>query len=405
MTEQLHFFNPYQASLDLDLPKRGNPNFKPKYSDKTKPVRIPVKHIATVQSYVKSLESNQPLQANLSANAVQLISVTQLLLDPNRFQYKLVHGANGSTGSLREIRQWDDNLAGLILVWRDPIDGQTYVIKTYVINGHNRLTLAIKLGIADVWCRFITASNAIEARAIGALANIADDKGNAIDAGKFFRDMSYHAGNLPKNIDLTKAICKQGLSLAKLNDHLFMQVVNDQMSVAIGCAIGDNLPDHDLQRDLWEMLKSRKNINADLVCELCQVVSNAQKSHSENSVTLFDLGSFMASNAIYLAELQAYIKQRLSRDKRLFGTVAKSRNASNLKRGNNQIDIDTSSKIASESEYILRLFDELKAYRNSVTQLLNEFADKLMNGENCKDDCYTAICEYLASVSLSQLAA
>ena len=56
-------------------------------------------------------------------------------------------------------------------------------------------------------------------------------------------------------------------------------------------------------------------------------------------------------------------------------------------------------------DYVLRLFDELKAYKNSVTLLLNGFADRLMKGEDCKDDCYTAICEYLANVTLRDLAA
>ncbi|PZU92569.1 MAG: hypothetical protein DCE90_17970 [Pseudanabaena sp.] len=399
MNEQLHFFNPTQTTLDLDIPKRGNPNFKSKYGSKTKPVRIPIEHITKVESFIKNLDTNKThLIFNNDDDLVCKLHIDDLVLAPDRFQYKIIHGCSGSTGSLREIKQWDNNLAGLILVWRD-IDGLTYVI-----NGHNRVTLAKKLGIEKLWVRYISATNPIEARAIGALANIADDKGNAIDAGKFFRDMGYSAENLPKNIDLTKAVCSQGLALAKLCDELFMQVVNDQISLAIAVAIGENLPDHDLQIDLWELLKTRKHITADLVCELCQVVTNAQKS-SQNSVTLFDLNSFMVSNAIYLAELQAYIKQRLSRDRRLFGTVAKSKNAANLSRGNNQIDTDTSAKIAEHSDYVLRLFDELKAYKNSVTQLLNEFADRLMNGENCKDDCYTAICEYLANVSLHELAA
>jgi hypothetical protein len=74
-------------------------------------------------------------------------------------------------------------------------------------------------------------------------------------------------------------------------------------------------------------------------------------------------------------------------------------------RGNNHIDRDKSSQIADESDYVLRLFDELKAYKNSVTLLLNGFADRLMKGEDCKDDCYTAICEYLANVTLRDLAA
>jgi hypothetical protein len=217
--------------------------------------------------------------------------------------------------------------------------------------------------------------------------------------------MSYSAANLPKNIDVKKSICSQGLAIAKLHDDLFDYLVQGDMSLAIACAIGENLPDRDLQLDLWEMLKTRKNVTADLVCELCQVVCNAKKSHADNSVTLFDLGCFMQSNAIYLAELQAYIKQRLSRDKRLFNTVSKSRNASNLSRGNNVIDIDTSSKIASESEYILGLFETLKGTKNNVTQLLNGFADRLMAGQNCKDDCYSEICEYLSNASLQALIA
>lgn len=400
MNDQLHFFNPSQGYLDIDIPKRGNPNFKNKsFYGKTKPVRIPIALIDHVQSYLNGFESDVH-QLPITNSEVCKLSVTQLMIDAKRFQYKIIHGQTGSTGSLREVHQWDDNLAGLVLVWLDPHDGLTYVV-----NGHNRVSLASRLGITSLWVKYINAQTAIEARCIGALANIADDKGTSIDAAKFFRDRGLTSSTIPKNLDLTKTVCSQGLALSKLCDDLFMQVVNGEISTAIGVAIADNLPDHDLQLDLWEMLKTKKHITADLVCELCQVVSNAQKSHADNSVTLFDLGCFMQSNALYLAELQAYIKQRLSRDRRLFRTVAKSKNASNLARGNNHIDIDTSSKIADESDYVLRLFDELKAYKNSVTQLLNDFADRLMNGENCKDDCYTAICEYLANVTLRELAA
>ena len=398
MTQQLHFFNPTQSELDLELPRRGNPNFKNKYfAGKTKPVRIPIALIPHVQNYLQGFESDIQ-QLAIPQNEVCKISVNAIKLDPKRFQYKLVHGSTGSTGSLREIKQWDNNLAGLILVWLDPDNGLTYVV-----NGHNRVTLAMNLGVSDLWVRYISADTAVEARAIGALANIADDNGTAIDAGKFFRDRKLSASNMPKNIDMKKTICSQGLAIANLHDDLFDYLVQGEMSLAIAVAIGETLPDRDLQVDLYELLKKeRRNISADVIRELADIVLNASR---QNSVTLFDLGCFMASNALHLAELQAYIKQRLSRDRRLFRTVAKSRNAESLSRANNHIDRDKSSQIADESDYVLRLFDELKAYKNSVTQLLNEFADRLGNGENCKDDCYTAICEYLTSVTLRDLAA
>ncbi len=399
LDQQLHLFNPCQQVLDLELPKRGNPNFRNKYqSGKTKPVRIPVARIAEVQAYLESLENN-PIQKTFHQE-VEKLSVTQLRLAPKRFQYKLVHGSTGSTGSLRGVKEWDENLAGLILVWVDPEDGNIYVI-----NGHNRLNLAISLGVEKVWVRFIDANNAIQARAIGALANIADDKGNAIDAAKFFRDMAYTSDNLPGHLDMGKSICRQGLALARLTEFLFLQVVNGEMPQGIGVAIGENLPDQSLQSDLWELLKTKRNLTIDLVCELCQIVTTAKQTVQESdSVTLFDLECFVQSNAVYLAEIQAYIRQRLSRDKRLFATVSKSRNANDLARGNNQIDTAKSSELAGEAEYVLRLFDDLKSYKNHLTELLNGYADQLMDGKNCKDECYKAVFDYLSKVTLRELA-
>ena len=64
MTQQLHFFNSSQSELDLDLPKRGNPNFRNKYfSGKTKPVRIPIALVSQVQNYLESLEADIVLNA------------------------------------------------------------------------------------------------------------------------------------------------------------------------------------------------------------------------------------------------------------------------------------------------------------------------------------------------------
>lgn len=113
------------------------------------------------------------------AGTVQVVAPGQIEVDPKRFQYKIVSNAAGEVGSLRDVRKWDDNLAGVISVWQDPGDG-----KTYVVNGHNRLGLAKRQGVEGVTVRYLKAANAKEARAIGALQNIAEGQGTEVDAAK-----------------------------------------------------------------------------------------------------------------------------------------------------------------------------------------------------------------------------
>lgn len=70
------------------------------------------------------------------------------------------------------------------------------------------------------------------------------------------------------------------------------------------------------------------------------------------------------------------VKQRLSREKNLFGTVARKRSASTLERGGNVIDTEQSGQIAADAHEALTLFDGLK--RTSVfSGAINEHAGQL----------------------------
>ena len=75
--------------------------------------------------------------------------------------------ATGVTNLLKG-RKWNEDLAGVISAWRDPADGQAYVV-----NGHHRYQLASENARPDVTVRMIDAPTAAAARAIGALQNIA----------------------------------------------------------------------------------------------------------------------------------------------------------------------------------------------------------------------------------------
>ncbi|WP_146141216.1 hypothetical protein [Stenomitos frigidus] len=92
------------------------------------------------------------------------VSTSSIKLDPERFQYKVVHGKAGETGSLTGVKKWDPDIAGIVQVWHDPQDGQDYAV-----NGHNRAALANRLQVPTLDVRYIHAKDATEARSIGAL--------------------------------------------------------------------------------------------------------------------------------------------------------------------------------------------------------------------------------------------
>lgn len=103
------------------------------------------------------------------------VHVGQLKVDPKRFQYKVSGvGDDGVTDELKSVKQFNPTLGGQLLVWRDPKDGQNYVI-----NGHHRYELASRSLSQGNWdgnmsVYFLDSKTPTEARAQGALANIAE---------------------------------------------------------------------------------------------------------------------------------------------------------------------------------------------------------------------------------------
>ena len=98
--------------------------------------------------------------------------MSELQVDPKRFQYKTNVG-EGGVSNLLKGKKYNPDLAGIIQVWKDPANG-----KTYVVNGHHRFDLAKETGQSDILARHINAENEGQARAIGALTNIAEGRGS-----------------------------------------------------------------------------------------------------------------------------------------------------------------------------------------------------------------------------------
>jgi hypothetical protein len=310
----------------------------------------------------------------------------KIAVDPQRFQYKILGAQtkSGSVGSLSGVRKWDPNLAGIIQVWRDPKDG-----KVYVINGHNRLDLANQLNVPKVTARFLKAQSPEEARSVGAMTNIAEGRGTPIDAAKFFRDSGLGKQDLDrKGIPMREKIATDGLALSKLSEPLFNRVVQGGLPEPRAVTIGSILSDHKQQDELVKLVDQRekrgKRIDNDTIHELSQMVAEAPRKE-ESQGGLFDLLGFTPetrSLAIEKAQIQAGIKKQLARERKLFGTVGKSRAASELEKAGNKINVEESAEISETASKALEAFDKEKGLSGRVSSALNRAAERLADGES-----------------------
>ncbi|MEH2135438.1 hypothetical protein [Nostoc sp.] len=362
---------------------------------KCKSVGLNESEKAIAKSITNKIQVSPTTSVPVLRSGVADVPVSELNLDPQRFQYKLVHGKTGVSGSLTGVKKFDPELAGIVQVWQDPADG-----KTYVINGHNRVNLAKDAGTDEVTVRFIKAKSAEEARSVGALTNIAEGRGNALDAAKFFRDTGLTQQDLEaKGIPLREKIATDGIALASLNDGLFQRVAVGEMPVERAVVIGAKVKDPQLQSDLVKLIedheKKGKKVTNDTISELADDV-NAAPTKEEGGGLLGLLGfePNQRSLAIEKAEVQSDIKRRLSREKKLFGVVSKSTAAKQLEKAGNKIDIEGSKQTSQSADLALRVFDQEKTYTGAISTALNKAAGRIADGENpkkVKDETYAEI--------------
>jgi lambda family phage portal protein len=353
--------------------------------DKVCKQSIPPEQKENKKKLIKKL-AKKPLvyKSTKKAGTIAEIDPAEILVDPKRFQYKIVgeHTATGSVGSLAGVKKYDPNLAGILQVWQDPADG-----KTYVVNGHNRLDLAKKLGAEKVAVRYLDVETDKEARAVGAVTNIAEGRGNALDAAKFFKDTGLSREDLvKKGIPMREAIAEDGLALSQLENSLFRKVIDGEISINQGAIIGGSGLDSPKQIALYELAEKeskRRNVSDIFLKELADTVKSSEESISFET-DLFGNAEIVGSTAIEKSHLQAQVKKRLAREKRLFGLVSKSKAATELQKAGNLINQSTSKEISKEAATTLQIFDQLKNLSGPISKALNSGADRILKGESAK---------------------
>ena len=358
-----------------------------------------------IAEYLRTGELPQQAKASTEPGTVRNLKPGGIHFDPGRFQYKLnATEGTGEVGSLSGVRKWDPNLAGVMSVWKDPADG-----KIYVVNGHNRLSLAKRLGAEEVTVRFLNAQNATEARAIGAMQNIAEGAGTPMDAAKFFRDtgIKTKADVEARGLPLGSGQADKGLKLSKLPAEVFNAVVRGDLSVNRGAIIGGSGLDEAKQREVFKMVSSRKGIADQTLLELVEHAA-ASVQRTQTTFNLFGESQEAKDNLITRAKLSAGLKAKIAREKRLFGTVSKAKAASSLaEKGGNVINQEQSAKVAGEASEALAVFERLKSSSGPISSALNRAADRVEAGESeakvrqeLEQDVFAAVEQELVTMGL-----
>jgi len=209
-----------------------------------------------------------------------VVPFSEIHADPKRFQYK-IEGINesGVTDQFDSI-DYNPAFAGMLYVWNDPADG-----KTYVVNGNHRYQLAKRSRYSgDMAVYFIDRPNAEEARAFGALVNIAEKQGTAMDAANFFRDMGMTGREglaffKKHNISVKNSLARDSMTLANLSDNVFRELRYRRLQMGHALAIGAELkPTGDKEHDaaiyeaqnklLKRIVSSKRKLSNSVVIEM-----------------------------------------------------------------------------------------------------------------------------------------
>lgn len=310
-----------------------------------------------------------------------LANVKDLKVDPHRFQYKLnTDNAAGVTDQFSDIA-FNPELAGTVHVWHDHESGETYVV-----NGHHRTELANRSGYGgDIQVFYLDAADAQEARAKGAIINIAGGNGTAVDAAKFMRDTGADLEAMNKaGVSVKGAIARDAGILAGLSEGLFTKVARGEYRMGRALAIAKYLPDHDQQNALdrriskWEEQKGRE-ISDSTVEEMAEELSSVPKvKNDKNGVLFLDAVDDERSVDVERAQLKGALKRELSNKLNAFKAVSSEKKADILS-SHNQINTDKNRQEAESLSRLLDDFNRESKYKGPVGDLLNNAALELAN--------------------------
>lgn len=358
------------------------------------------------------------------AGAVKHLPLDQIHVDPERFQFKQHVNKKGVTDKFKDVSTFDPVAAGELAVWHDPEND-----KTYSVNGHHRHELASR---TEDWLdpskdptdptaiskvpyenrrlkvRYIKAANAEEARSQGALLNMKEGNGTALDAAKYMRDRKVDVPALKRQgVSLQGAVAKNAVHLHGLSDPIFNRVARGQMEEPRAVAIGEHLPGrHDLQNQLINHIDKREEASGrewtpKQVAEAARIMANSPTTTSTGEGDLFGGGQEM-SRIEERAALTDHVRRALATQRNDFEAMASKRRAANVADAGNVLNVDENKRLGLQHAQNAELFDKTASYKGPVADLINHYSERYANatGEKARksvaDQLHNAVATLLS---------
>ena len=226
-----------------------------------------------------------------------------LQTDAKTFQYKEATDDQGVSVKLRDVKQWDPDLAGVAYVW-ERADG-----RRFVVDGHQRLALARRMRaegqdpalLVKFW-READGYTPRYMRLVAAKKNIAEDSGTAVDAARVLREEP----NLFDTLSQTGAKVRDARGLAKLTPAVFNEAAEyvnagrlPENVAAVVSRVGEN---EEMQRGvLLELVRAQRegHLTPDEAGQLVYVVRRSMLDQEarklQGAMPGFDVGAVRES--------------------------------------------------------------------------------------------------------------
>ncbi|MBR3655277.1 MAG: zeta toxin family protein [Candidatus Gastranaerophilales bacterium] len=322
------------------------------------------------------------IDSTIKERQEQSFKPSELLTDAKTFQYKDNADENGVTDRMNGVEEFDPLYAGDIIVYETK-DG-----KKYVVDGHQRLGLAKRLGGDNITLKGYLFKETDgytpeQMRVLAAQKNIAENSGTALDTAKIIKEVGLE--NLPKTIPTNSAMVKDGIALSRLGDDAFQKVVNGEVTTAQGARIADIIRnDEAKQITAIDGVRIAKFANLDQVSMFAREVLAAETVKTEQT-NLFGTQELFETTAIEKIQIVDKAVKSLKNDKKIFSGLLRN-NSKISGRGKNRLDRITNEKIKQAADVAIELIEHLASKKGIISDKALQLASLVKKEEMTLDE-------------------